>query len=244
MHLRGKTAIITGGAIRVGRVLTLALAEAGCNVLIHYGRSAKPAEATQADAEKFGVEAHIFRADLLDSEFAQTVIPAAVGRFGHVDILINSAAIFPEDDTFSGTDAALFDQLMAVNLRAPFLLSQNFAAQIPAGGMGSIINVIDARVRQVQTDHFVYRLSKGALWTMTEMLARDLAPRITVNAVALGAILPPPEKNQAYLDRLAQEKVPLKRAGSPQIVAQNVLHLLQQDFLTGVVIAIDGGQFL
>ena len=241
MHLKGKTAIITGGAIRVGRALTLALAEAGCNVLIHYGHSEEPAQATKADAERFGVEAHIFSADLLDSDSAQTVIPAAVERFGRVDILINSAAIFPEDDTFSGTDAVLFDQLMAVNLRAPFLLSQNFATQTKEG---KIINVIDARVRQIQTDHFVYRLSKGALWAMTKMLARELAPRITVNAVALGAILPPPEKDQAYLDDLAREKVPLKRAGSPEIVAQNALHLLQQDFLTGVVIPIDGGQFL
>lgn len=244
MNLKGKTAIVTGGAIRVGRAFTLALAEAGCNVLIHYGRSEKPAQETQADAQNFGVEAHIFSANLLDSDSAQTVIPAAVERFGRVDILINSAAIFPEADTFSGTDAALFDQLMAVNLRAPFLLSQKFAAQIPQDGMGKIINVIDARVRQIQTDHFVYRLSKDALWTMTEMLARELAPRITVNAVALGAILPPPEKDQAYLDKLAQEKVPLKRTGNPQIVAQNALNLLQQDFLTGVVIPIDGGQFL
>jgi glucose 1-dehydrogenase len=244
MYLKGKSAVITGGAIRIGRALTLALAQAGCKVLIHYGRSAAPAEETKAEAQKLGAQAHLFSADLREAGAAQAVIDAAVERFGRVDILINSAAIFPEEDTFSGTDADLFDTLMSVNLRAPFLLSQAFAAQIPQDGMGKIINMIDARVRQIQTDHFVYRLTKGGLWTMTEMLARELAPRITVNAVALGAILPPPEKDQAYLDTLAQQKVPLRRAGNTQIVTQNALHLLQQDFLTGVVIPLDGGQFL
>jgi glucose 1-dehydrogenase len=244
MYLKGKTAVITGGAIRVGRALTLALAQAGCNVLIHYDRSATPAEETKAEAQKLGAQAHLFSADLRDADSAQAILDAALERFGQVDVLINSAAIFPEDDTFSGTDADLFDTLMSVNLRAPFLLSQAFAAQIPDDGMGKIINVIDARVRQIQTDHFVYRLTKGGLWTMTEMLARELAPRITVNAVALGAILPPPDEDRAYLDRLVEKRVPLGRPGSPEIVAENLLHLLRQDFVTGTVRVLDGGEFV
>ena len=242
MNLRGKRAIVTGGAIRVGRALTLALADAGCDVLIHYGRSEKPAQETQAEAQSHGIRAAIISADLRDPSAATTILAAADEHFGGADILVNSAAIFPEEDTFSGTDASLFDTLMGVNLRAPFLLSQAFAAQVADDG--AIINVIDARVRGIQTDHFIYRLTKGGLWTMTQMMALELAPRIRVNAVALGAILPPPEKDQSYLDNLAQQKVPLQRAGSPQIVAQNALHLLEQDFLTGVVIPIDGGQFL
>jgi len=244
MELKGKVAVITGGAIRVGRALTLALAEVGCKVFIHYGRSAGPAEQTQAEAQKLGVEAVIYSANLLDATEAQSLIPAAIERFEQVDILINSAAIFPEEDRFSTTDLALWDKLMAVNLRAPFLFSQAFAAQVPEGGQGKIINILDARVRRPAPDHFVYRLTKGGLWTMTEMLAQELAPRITVNAVALGAILPPPGADVSYLDKLAQEKVPLKRAGSAEIVAENVLHLLRQDFLTGVIVPIDGGQFL
>jgi NAD(P)-dependent dehydrogenase (short-subunit alcohol dehydrogenase family) len=244
MDLEGKTALITGGAVRVGRALTSALAEAGCNVFIHYGRSAAPARQTKADARAFGVEAFIYAADLADAAATQSVIPAAVNRYGQVDVLINSAAIFPEEDAFSTTDLSLWDKLFAVNLRAPFLLSQAFAAQLPADGQGKIINVLDARLRQPATDHFVYRLTKGGLWGMTEMLAHELAPRITVNAVALGAILPPPGADDTYLENLAHAQVPLKRSGSPQIVAENVLHLLRQDFLTGVVIPIDGGQFL
>jgi NAD(P)-dependent dehydrogenase (short-subunit alcohol dehydrogenase family) len=244
MELKGKIALITGGAIRVGRALTLALAEAGCHLFIHYGRSATPAQQTQADALDFGVEAHIYSADLADAAATQSIIPAAIDRFGRVDILINSAAIFPKEDTFTTSDLALWDKLFAVNLRAPFLLSQAFAAQVPPNRRGKIINILDARLRQPAPDHFVYRLTKGGLWNMTEMLAHELAPRITVNAVALGAILPPPGADVSYLENLAQTQVPLKRAGSPEIVAENVLHLLRQDFLTGVTIPIDGGQFL
>ena len=244
MELKGKTALITGGAIRVGRALTLALAEAGCNVFIHYGRSAAPAQQTQADARAFGVEAHIHSADLADAAATQGLLPAAVDRYGRVDVLINSAAIFPEEDTFTTTDLTLWDELFAVNLRAPFLLSQAFAAQVPSDGQGKIINVLDARLRRPAPDHFVYRLTKGGMWSMTEMLAHELAPRITVNAVALGAILPPPGADVTYLENLAQTQVPLKQPGNPQMVAENVLHLLRQDFLTGVVIPIDGGQFL
>ena len=244
MKLKGKIALITGGAIRVGRALTLALAEAGCHVFIHYGRSAAPAQQTQADALDFGVKAHIYSADLADPAAAQSVIPAAVGQYGRVDILINSAAIFPEEDTFTTTDLRLWEKLFAVNLRAPFLLSQAFAAQVLPDGQGKIINILDARLRQPAPDHFVYRLTKGGLWSMTEILAYELAPRITVNAVALGAILPPPGADVSYLENLAQTRVPLKRPGSPEIVAENVLHLLRQDFLTGVTIPIDGGQFL
>jgi len=244
MEFKGKVALITGGAVRVGRALTLALAEVGCHVFIHYGRSAGPAQQTQVDAGKFGVEAHIYSADLADVTATQGIIPAATGRYGRVDILINSAALFPEEDTFTTADLGLWDKLLAVNLRAPFLLSQAFAAQVPPAGGGKIINILDARLRQAAPDHFVYRLTKGGLWHMTEMLAYELAPSITVNAVALGAILPPPGADMRYLENLAQTQVPLKRPGSPEIVAQNVLHLLGQDFLTGVIMPVDGGQFL
>ncbi len=244
MNLEGKIALVTGGAVRVGRALTLALAEAGCDLFIHYGRSAAPAQQTQQDAIKLGAKAHIFSANLADPEAVSQIIPAAMAQFGRVDILINSAAIFPEEDSFSSTDVALWDKLFAINLRAPFLLSQAFAKQIPADGHGKIVNILDGRVKRPLADHFAYRLAKGGLWNMTEMMAHELAPRITSNAVALGAILPPPGQKQSYLDNLAQTRVPLKRSGNATIVAQNVLHLLTQDFLTGVIIPIDGGEFL
>jgi len=244
MDLNGRVAIVTGGAIRVGRAITLALAGAGCHVFIHYGSSAGPALETKAAAEALGVRAVSHSANLASVDEVEGVVSAAVRAFGPIDILVNSAAIFPEDDGFSTTDAGGWELLMGVNLRAPYLLSRAFAEQVSANERGAIVNVLDARVRQPDVDHFVYRLSKSTLWTLTEMMALELAPRIRANGVALGAILPPPGKEQQYLDDLAREKVPLQRAGSPEIVAENVLHLLRQDFLTGVVIPIDGGQFL
>lgn len=244
MNLEGSVAIVTGGAVRVGRAITLALAQAGCHVFIHYGSSAGPAKETQAEAEALGVSAMTHGANLADSGAVEEIVVAAIRAFGKADILINSAAIFADGDQFAHTDASGWDQLIGVNLRAPYLLSRAFSKQLAVDGSGAIINITDARVRQPGSDHFVYRLTKSALWSMTEMMALELAPRITVNAVALGAILPPPGKQQAYLDKLAKEKVPLQRAGSTQIVAENVLHLLRQDFLTGIVIPIDGGQFL
>ncbi len=244
MDLEGKTALVTGGAVRVGRALALALAKAGCNIFIHYGRSAGPARQTQSEVMALGVDAHIYSADLADARATQAIMAAATERFGRLDILVNSAAIFPEEDTFRDTDLELWDKLFNINLRAPFILCQDFAAQIPDAGQGKIVNVLDARVRQPAPDHFAYRLTKSALWQMTEMLAHELAPRITVNAVALGAILPPPGADESYLDDIAQTRVPLRRSGSAEIVAENVLHLLGQDFLTGVTIPIDGGEFL
>jgi NAD(P)-dependent dehydrogenase (short-subunit alcohol dehydrogenase family) len=244
MDLKGKTAVITGGAVRIGHALVLALAEAGCHVFIHYGRSAGPAIQTKEDAEVFGVKAAIFSANLAEVAATQRIMETAVSTFGHIDILINNAAIFPEEDTFSTTGPTLWEEIMNINLRAPFLLSQAFAAQLPANAPGKIINILDARLRHPGADHFVYRLAKGGLWHMTEMLALELAPQITVNGVALGAILPPPGQDDSYLDKIAQERVPLKRGGSPKIVGENILHLLHQDFLTGTILPLDGGEFL
>ncbi len=244
MELNGKVAVVTGGGVRIGRAITLALARAGCHVFIHYGHSVGPAQQTQADAKALGVDALIHAADLSDEKATQAIIPLAREQLHKIDILINNVAIFPETDSFRSTDQALWDRLFAVNLRAPFLLSRAFAAQVAANGEGKIINITDSRVRRPGTDHFVYRLTKGGLWQMTEMLALELAPRISVNAVALGAILPPPGKDSGYLEKIAKERVPLKRHGSAEDVGEGVLYLLRQDFLTGTVLSMDGGEFL
>lgn len=244
MELQGKVVIVTGGAVRIGRAITLALAQAGCHVLLHYGHSADEAEATQAEAQAVGVEVVLHQADLQDAAATQTIIPAAIQRFGRADILINNAAIFPEEDQFATLSLEQWQQVLAVNLQAPFLLSQAFAQYRQPGQMGKIINVNDARIPRPAPDHFAYRLTKGGLWQMTSILAQALAPHITVNAVALGAILPPPGLGDTYLEDIARRRVPLRRAGNPQIVAENVLHLLRQDFLTGVTLTLDGGEFL
>ena len=244
MELKGKVAIVTGGGVRLGRAITLALAGAGCHVFIHYGRSKGSAHQTEVKAKALGVDAHVYGADLSDEKATRSIIPAAKKKFRKLDILVNNAAIFPETDTFTKTDMALWERMFAINLRAPFMLSRAFAAQIAANGLGKIINIMDSRVRRPGTDHFVYRLTKAGLWQMTEVLAVELAPRISVNGVALGAILPPPGKDSGYLKKIAKKRVPLKRIGSVEDVGGSVLYLLRQNFLTGTILSIDGGEFL
>jgi glucose 1-dehydrogenase len=246
MNLTGKSALITGGGVRVGRALAIALAQAGCNIFIHYGHSRDGAADTQVAVEKLGRKAYIYSANLGDPDATATVIPEAQAMFGQVDILINSASIFPHEDKFLQTDVGLWDQIFAINLRAPFQLSQAFAKQIPDNAQGKIININDARIPRPRPDHFAYRLTKRGLWDMTEILALELAPRITVNGLALGQILeahntPDP---QQYMQDYADRRIPLKIPGNPQVVTDAALYLLQQDFLTGTTIHLDGGEYL
>lgn len=246
MDLRGKVAIVTGGGIRVGRALVIALAKAGCDVFIHYGKSADPAAVVKAKVESLGVRAVTYSANLADPIATDTVIPKAVEVFGKVDILINSASIFPEEDRFNQLDVALWDEIFAVNLRAPFQLSQAFAKQINPDNKGKIININDARIPHPKPGRFAYRLTKSGLWDMTEMLALELAPRITVNAVALGQILEPPDdpNPQKFMENYANRRIPLQIPGNTNVVTDSVLFLLEQDFITGATIRLDGGEYI
>lgn len=244
MELAGKTALVTGAGIRLGRAIALGLAEQGCHLLVHYGRSAGPAEETRDAARAHGVRAEIHCADLADGAQVAGLVPAAFEALGGVDVLVNSAAIFPEEDGLATTDPALWDRLFAINLKAPFFLCQAFAALRDGAPGGAIVNVADARTRQPGTDHFAYRLAKGGLWQMTEMLATALAPAIRVNAVALGAMLPPPGQGEDYILDYAERRVPLGHPGGAEAVVDGVLYLLAQDFVTGAVLPLDGGEFL
>ena len=244
-ELRGKVALVTGGAVRVGRAISLGLAEAGCDLFLHYGRSAGPAREVRQEAAKWGAKVEIFSADLADAAAVREVVPAAIEAFGRVDILVNSAALFL-DGGLMETTLSMWERQFAVNLRAPFLLCQAFARQshFTASEPGKIVNIGDARVFRPAPDHFAYRLTRSALFSMTQTLAKDLAPAITVNGLALGAILPPPGEDVSYLERLAAERIPLRRPGSAELVAENVLHLVKQSFITGHIIQLDGGEFL
>ncbi|MFT5121546.1 MAG: NAD(P)-dependent dehydrogenase (short-subunit alcohol dehydrogenase family) [Kiritimatiellia bacterium] len=243
MSLTDKRALVTGGGVRVGRAIALALARSGCDVCIHYGRSADGARQTQADVEGLGRRAVLIAADLTSADAVSALVPQVVAEMGSLDILVNSAAIFL-DGTLSETTLAMWEQQFAINLRAPYFLCQAFAAQLPEAQRGHIVNITDARINRPERDHSAYRLTKSALADMTRNLAMDLAPRIQVNALALGAILPPPGKPASHLERIAQERVPLARSGSAEIVAEHVIQLLESDFVTGAVLPLDGGEFL
>jgi glucose 1-dehydrogenase len=243
MKLKGKTALVTGGGVRLGRAFALALAKEGVNLVVHYNRSSKPAQETVQLAQSHGVEAIALGADFTDLSAVQTLFPQASDQFGCVDILINNAAIYLKS-TGLETDLETWEMQFRINLQTPFLLTQAFARQLPQDRPGRILNIADAQIMQHQPDHFAYRLTKIALVEMTRMFAKELAPRITVNALGLGIMLPLAGKEDVDLQDYARRNVPLLRTGSPEIAAENALHLIQSDFTTGAFLRVDGGQYL
>lgn len=243
MNLEGKVAVITGSAVRIGRAMALALAEAGVDLCIHYHRSHEAAEQTCEEIRAFGRKAICVSADLSDPASASAAIfEKAIAEFGKVDILINSASVF-ENKSLTGTTEAEWDSHLDINLKAPFFLCQRFAEQFQSGQTGQIVNIVDWRAQRAGKGHLAYRIAKAGLVTLTECLALELAPAIQVNAIAPGAILPPPGEDLSYLDQRAQ-KVPLKRAGSPAEICHALLYLLRSDFVTGEVLTIAGGEQL
>lgn len=248
MQLDGRVALVTGGAVRLGKALALALAEEGVRLAVHYHSSAAPAEATVGEIRALGSDAVALRADLSRPDQVPSLIEQAAEQWGRLDILVNSAAIFEPAD-LAHTSAESWDRHFAINLRAPFFLSQAFAAHVgkerpaPDGGRAHIVNIADWRGLRPDTSYLAYSLTKAGVLAMTQGLALALAPDIQVNAIAPGAILPPPGKGQAYLDGLAAE-IPVQRVGSPAEIAGALLFLLKSDFVTGETLFVTGGQHL
>jgi len=235
----GKTALVTGGAKRIGRATALALADAGANVVVHYHRSAAEAdEVAQAIREK-GSDAWTVPADLAEQAGPAGLFDRAVEAAGAIDIIINNAAIFPEDGLADVTSEALAANVH-VHAWAPLVLSRALAAQ---SRDGAIVNFLDARVVDYDRKHVAYHLSKRMLLSLTRMMALEFAPRIRVNAVAPGLILPPRGKDETYLERLASTN-PLQCYGSVEDVTDAVMFLLRNDFVTGQVLFVDGGRHL
>lgn len=239
MRLEGRTAIITGGAHRVGGAITTALASHGASVVIHYGRSADAAEQLAEDIRSSGGSATLVQADLRDPGGPSTIFDAAPNP---VSILINSAAGFPEDELGS-LDREKYRSTMTLNLESPVFLTNELAARLPADMDGAVVNVTDWRVARPYGNHFSYLIAKGGLVTLTRAAAIHLAPRVRVNAVALGAILPPPGEGDDYLENLV-ESIPVRRAGGTDVVVSAVIELLTNDFVTGQVWRLDGGASL
>ena len=242
MEIASRVALVTGGATRVGRALTLALAEAGADVFVHYNSSAGPAEETVAAVEGLGRRAASGAANLGDPATAPGLIAAATDALGPLSVLINSASGFPED-TIADVTLDGWRRTLDLTLASPVFLSQAFAAALPDDMEGAIVNVTDVKTHTPYRKHFSYLIAKGGVDTFTRAAAVALAPRIRVNAVALGVILPPPGEDDAYVDQLASD-LPLQRAGGTDPVAAAVVSLVQNDFVTGEIIRIDGGGHL
>ena len=243
MDLKGKNALVTGSGIRLGRAIALALGEAGCNLALHYNTSVESVILVKSDLEKMGRKAHVFQQDLEDISHVQDLMTQVCSEFGHIDILINNAGIYPAGSGKAATPEKI-NKVFNVNLFSPWLLISAFASQLPREVQGKVINISDGKVFRNGTDHFSYRVTKQAINTITAMFALELAPNITVNAIAPGTMLPLQGYEHVDLQVVADRQIPLKRIGSPEIIAQNVLHILSQDFMTGDVIRVDGGEFL
>jgi NAD(P)-dependent dehydrogenase (short-subunit alcohol dehydrogenase family) len=237
--LRGKTALVTGAAKRIGREIAVALARAGVDVAIHFRRSAKQADELRAELVSYGVKAWLVEADFEDIAATQRLIPEVVKAAGSLDILVNSASVFLPG-TIQTLDFTDLMKQMQVNAWAPFALSREFARH---ADRGKIINLLDSRIVGYDRSHVAYILSKQVFAHLMKMTALEFAPRITVNGVAPGLILPPAGKDEAYLNDLAQT-IPLRRHGGPGDIADAVLYLLESDFITGQVIFVDGGRHL
>ncbi len=242
MELRGRTGIITGGGIRVGRALALGLARAGVDVFIHYNRSDGPARETAEMARRLGVRAAVGSVDLSDPSTASELVKMATERLGSPSILVNSASGFPSD-TIRNVDLDAWRATLDLTLGAPVFATQAFADALPDDLDGSVVNITDVRTHAPYREHFSYIVAKGGIDTFTRTAALQLAPRIRVNAVALGVILPPGSEDDDYALRLAED-LPLGRVGGTDPVVAAALALLENDFITGEIVRVDGGGHL
>jgi NAD(P)-dependent dehydrogenase (short-subunit alcohol dehydrogenase family) len=240
MSLDGKHILITGSARRLGRIMALAVARAGGTVIIHHGHSSEEASETQQAIMAMGKTAHIVQADLSHPDQATPLI-AEASSFGPLFALVNNAAIF-ESRTWDTTDIDAWNRHLDINLTTPFLLSQSFALSLPEASEGRIVNILDWRALRPGADHLPYTISKAALAALTRSLAIALAPKIRVNGLAFGAILPP--SPTADLERII-ETVPAKRWAQPDEVGQALIFLLDgPGYITGEILHLDGGRHL
>jgi pteridine reductase len=240
MEIEGRTALITGGAHRVGKAITLALARTGANVVVNYYSSAGAADETVDEAQAHGVAALAVRADVSDHQEVAMLVDAARQRFGGVDILVNSASLwrrtpFPMEDLADWhrvTGILINGSLYCANAVAPLMLQR---------GEGAIVNIVDLSAWQPWPDRAAHSVGKAALLALTRQLALDLAPAVQVNAVAPGPVLPVPGSSEEENARTARGTLK-GRWGSPDDVAEAVVYLVRADYITGEVIVVDGGQ--
>ncbi len=243
MEIQGKTALVTGGAKRIGRQIALLLAEEGMNLLLHYRQSEREVRETQKEAEQYGVRVDLLKADLARFSEVQNLIRKAFQKSPQIHVLINNASVFFRTPLGRVREKD-WNDFFNVNLKAPFFLAEAIGRRMVRQGGGKIVNLIDWTAFHPHPDFLPYAASKAGLVTVTQGLARALAPHVQVNAVAPGPILPArgssAKENQKIIAR-----TPLKRFGDPQDIAEAVRFLVKAtDFVTGAVIPVDGGNLI
>lgn len=241
LELAGRTALVTGAAKRLGRAIALELARGGADVVVHYHTSGDQAEATAGDIRVLGRAAWTVPADLADAGEAGELLGRAVEAAGRpVDLLVNSASIYPSSTLLEFTNEQ-FAQNVQINAMAPLALVRALAAQ-PLE-RGDVVNLLDVRILDYDREHVAYHLSKRMLAALTRMLAEELAPRVAVNAVAPGLVLPPPGGDESYLERF-KDTNPMQSHGDAEEIGRAVRFLVGSRFITGQTIYVDGGRHM
>jgi len=240
MDIKGKTALITGGAHRVGKAITLALAQAGANVVINYHTSAAAAETTAAEVRKLGSEVLAVQADIAEHRQVQTMVDSARQKFGSVDILVNSASLW-QSTPFPMEKLDTWHRVIDILINGSFYCANAVAPLMLAKGEGAIVNIVDLSAWEPWPNFMAHSVGKAALLALSRQLALELAPQVRVNAVAPGPVLPPPDYDDEKVARTAQKTL-LNRWGNAEDVAEAVLYFVQANYVTGEVLAVDGGE--
>lgn len=237
--LKGKTALVTGGAKRLGKTCSLAMAAEGADIILHYNSSKNEAEKTALEIKSLGSDCRLIQQDLSNPESIAAFTDKIISETENIDILINSASIFPSE-SFNEITFESIMQNIQINALSPFLLGKKLAEKTK---LTDIINFLDSRITGPDPKHSSYHLSKRMLYTMTKMMAESLAPDIRVNAIAPGPVLPPDDKSIDYFKKLKHLN-PLHKTGTPEDISEALLFLLKSSFTTGQVLFIDGGMHL
>jgi NAD(P)-dependent dehydrogenase (short-subunit alcohol dehydrogenase family) len=242
MDPQGKTALITGGAHRVGKAITLGLARAGANVVINYNASAAAAGETAVEAHALGVDALAVQADVADLAQVKAMVAQAQARFGSIDILVHSASRF-EKTPIPTDDVTAWQRVTGILIHGSFYCANAVAPGMIERGEGAIVNIIDLSAWQPWPGLAAHGVGKAALLALTRQLALELAPAVRVNAVAPGPVLLPTGYPPEQVDRIAARTL-LERWGTPEDVAEAVLFLVRSNYITGTTITVDGGEHI
>jgi NAD(P)-dependent dehydrogenase (short-subunit alcohol dehydrogenase family) len=241
MNISGKTALVTGGAHRVGKAITMMLAQNGANVVINYYSSAAAAQQTVEEAVAFGVDALAVQADVSVLDDVRRMKQQVQERFGGIDILVNSADLFGKH-AFPTDDYTTWHRVTGVTIDGAFYVSNEFSPFMLERGGGAIVNIVDLAAWYPWPKFMAHSVAKAGLLAMNRQMALELAPKVRVNAVAPGPVLPPPDYDAAQLEKIASRTL-LERWGSAEDVAFAVKYLVEADYVTGDVMRVDGGEF-
>jgi len=239
MRNRQQAALVTGGSKRLGKSISLALAERGYDIALHYGTSRETAEQTAEAIREYHVQCRTFQCDLNDLQKTGQLVSRVLDTLPHCGLLVNNASVFRRN-SFLDTDTEFLEKHLTVNFKAPFILTRQFALLRKSG---HVINMLDTKITRASEQFFAYTLSKKLLFEFTQMAAKDLGPAMRVNGICPGIILPSSETSEEVLEKMIR-KLPLRQQGTTEDILRGLYYLIDNKFVTGDCLFIDGGEHL